>query len=478
MNRNNVIGNFMWRFLERCGAQGVTFVVSIVLARLLDPGVYGTVALVTVFTAILQVFVDSGFGNALIQKKNADDLDFSTVFYFNIFTCLCLYGMMFIAAPWIADFYDRPELVSMIRVLSLIVVISGVKNIQQAYVARNMLFRRFFFSTLGGTVGAAIVGIVMAYRGYEVWALVAQMLFNATVDTVILWFTVKWRPKLMFSFDRLKILFSFGWKLLASSLIDTVYNNLRQLIIGKLYTDDDLAHFNRGKQFPNFFVSNVITAIDSVLLPVMSVEQDDRTRVADMTRRAIKTSSFIVMPLMTGLAVCTEPLVTVLLTEKWLPCVPYMQLFCIAYVLNPIHTANLNALKAIGRSDVYLKLEVIKKILGLVTLAVAMPFGVMPIAYSVMAMTVISGVINALPNRKLLGYGYLVQLRDIAPPVVLSAVMGVIVYSVSLIGLHPALTLVIQIPLGIIVYFGGARLLHMESFGYILSMLKGLSKNK
>ena len=277
MSSTNVITNFFWRFLERCGAQGVTFIVSIVLARLLDPTVYGTVALVTIFTTIMQVFVDSGMGNALIQKKDADDLDFSSVFYFNMAMCSALYLIMFFAAPLIASFYRMPELTAIVRVLSFVVVISGVKNVQQAYVSRHLMFKRFFFSTLGGTIGAAVIGIAMAYLGFGVWALVAQMLFNAAVDTTILWITVKWRPKKMFSFQRLKSLFSYGWKLLASSLIDTVYNDLRQLIIGKKYSSGDLAYYNQGKKFPQLIVTNINTSIDSVLLPTMSKAQDEQS---------------------------------------------------------------------------------------------------------------------------------------------------------------------------------------------------------
>ena len=241
MDKNKTFVNLLWRFFERCGAQGVTFLVSIVLARILEPTVYGTVALVTVFTTIMQVFVDSGLGSALIQKKDADELDFSSVFYFNMAVCLALYGLMYLAAPLIAAFYEQPSLTAIVRVASLTLIISGVKNVQQAYVSRNMLFKRFFFSTLGGTVGAAFVGIWMAYRGFGVWALVAQNLFNQTLDTLILWITVEWRPKRMFSFERLRGLFSYGWKLLVSALLDTGYNDLLQLIIGKLYTSADLA---------------------------------------------------------------------------------------------------------------------------------------------------------------------------------------------------------------------------------------------
>lgn len=475
MNNRKVITNFLWRFLERCGAQGVTFIVSIVLARLLDPTVYGTVALVTVFTTIMQVFVDSGMGNALIQKKDADDLDFSSVFYFNILMCSLLYIGMFIAAPYIATFYKLPELTPIIRVLSLMLVISGVKNVQQAYVSRNMLFKRFFFATLGGTIGAAIVGITMAYLGFGVWALVAQMLFNAMVDTIILWITVKWRPKWMFSWLRLKGLFSYGWKLLVSSLLDTVYNDLRQLIIGKLYTADDLAFYNQGKKFPNLIVTNINTSIDSVLLPTMSKAQDSKDTVRAMTRRAIKTSTYIMMPLMVGLAVCAEPIVSLILTDKWLPCVPYLRIFCITYAFYPIHTANLNAIKAMGRSDLFLKLEIVKKAVGMVILLATMWFGVLAMAYSLLFTSLTSQIINSWPNRKLLNYSYPDQIRDMFPQIGLSVVMGAVVYCVTFAGLNDILTLVIQVPVGAIVYIVGSKLLHIDSFVYILSVIKGFS---
>ena len=257
MKSKNIVSNFIWRFAERCGAQLVSFVVSIVLARILAPEDYGTIALVTVFTAILQVFVDSGLGTALIQKKDADDLDFSSVFYFNFSICLVLYAVMFIVAPYIAIFYEDMTLTSVIRVLSLTIVISGVKGIQQAYVSRNMLFKRFFFSTIGGTIFSAFLGIGLAFSGCGVWALVAQQLSNTMIDTLILWITVKWKPKKEFSWKRLRTLFSYGWKLLVSSLLDTVYNNLRNLIIGKMYSSADLAYYNQGDKFPKIIVTNI-----------------------------------------------------------------------------------------------------------------------------------------------------------------------------------------------------------------------------
>lgn len=355
MGKINIISNFLWRLAERCGAQIVTLIVSIVLARILTPSDFGTVSLVMVFTTIMQVFVDSGLGTALIQKKEADDLDFSSVFYFNLVVCIVLYVFMFEIAPFIAEFYNDDSLVLIIRVISLTILISGVKGIQQAYVSRNMLFKRFFFATLGGTMFSAFLGIGMAYAGFGVWAIVAQQLSNTTMDTLILWVTVRWRPKKMFSWKRLKKLLSYGWKLLVSSLLDTIYNNLRNLIIGKIYTSVDLAYYNQGDKFPKVIVTNINTSIDSVLLPSMAEEQDNRERVKSMTRRAIKTSTYIMAPLMIGLLFCAEPIVKLILTEKWIPCVPYLRIFCCTYLFWPIHTANLNAIKAMGRSDLFLK---------------------------------------------------------------------------------------------------------------------------
>lgn len=468
----NVISNFIWRFAERCGAQLVTFIVSIVLARILAPEDYGTIALVTVFTTILQVFVDSGLGTALIQKKNADDLDFSSVFYFNFVVCLVLYAAMFMAAPVIAKFYGDVTLTPIIRVISLTIVISGVKGIQQAYVSKNMLFKRFFFSTIGGTIFSAFIGIGLSKAGYGVWALVAQQLSNATVDTVILWITVRWRPRKNFSWERLKGLLSFGWKLLVSSLLDTCYNNLRNLIIGKMYSPSDLAFYNQGDKFPKLIVTNINTSIDSVLLPTMSSAQDDRERVKNMTRRAIKTSTYVMAPLMMGLAFCATPIVKLVLTDKWLPCVPFLRIFCITYMFWPVHTANLNAINAMGRSDWFLRLEIIKKIMGMAILLSTMWFGVMAMAYSLLLSSVLSQIINSWPNRKLLGYGYLEQVRDFAPGILLAVAMGICVYLIGYISLPTIVTLGIQILAGATFYIGISAILKLEEFEYLLGMIK------
>lgn len=458
--KNIVLSNLLWRFAERSGAQIVSFIVSIVLARLLAPDTYGTVALVTVFTNILQVFVDSGLGTALIQKKDADDVDFSSVFYFNFSICLLLYVGMFIAAPHISAFYCDAELTPVIRVISLTVVISGVKNIQQAFVSRNMLFKKFFYATIGGTLFSAILGVVMAYAGFGVWALVIQQLSNTMIDTLILWLTVKWRPKKVFSWIRLRALLSFAWKMLASALLDTVYNNLRSLIIGRIYSSADLAYYNQGQKFPQVIVTNINTSIDSVLLPVMADEQDNTTRIKSMTRHAIQTSSFIMWPAMIGLSVCAKPLVSLLLTEKWLPCVPFLQLFCISYAFYPIHTANLNAIKAMGRSDVFLKLEVIKKVVGLLSIVISMPFGVFAMAIGLFITTPISAIINASPNRTLLHYTYREQLMDLLPYILLSFFTGACIYPIQYLPVSEWVILIIQIVTGVTMYIFGAKLLH------------------
>lgn len=478
MENKKVISNFIWRFAERCVAQFVTFIVSIVLARILMPEDYGTVALVTVFTNIMQVFVDSGLSTALIQKKDVDDLDFSSVFYFNFIVCIILYLVMFFSASLIASFYEKPELVSIVRVISFTIVISGVKGVQQSYVSRNMLFKRFFYATIGGTIFSALLGVTMAYAGFGVWAIVAQQLSNTAIDTLILWITVKWRPKLMFSWTRLKGLLSFGWKLLCSALLETVYNNLRDLLIGKIYSSADLAFYNQGDKFPKLIVTNINTSIDSVLLPVMSHEQDNPEKVKNMTRRSIMVSCYIMAPLMIGLACCAKNIVSLVLTDKWLPCVFFLQIFCITYLFWPIHTANLNAINAMGRSDLFLKLEIWKKIVGMVLLLSTMLLSVKAMAYSLLISTLTSMIINSWPNKKLLNYSFIEQIKDILPAIGIALFMGWIVSFVELLPLSLVLKLILQILAGAVIYIGFSAILKLESFEYLWNITKNYFKNK
>ena len=477
--KQSVITNFIWRLLERGGTYVMNFIVSIVLARLLEPSLYGSIALVTAITAILQVFVDSGMANSLIQKKDTDDLDYSSVFYFNLVFCLVLYLGLFLAAPLIGRIYHDASLVPVVRVLGMTIVVSGIKNVQQAYVAKTMQFRRFFFATLGGTIFSAVVGITLAYLGYGVWALVFQQLLNVTVNTVILWLTVGWKPKPMFSWQRLGSLISYGWKLLISQLLDTAYLKLYQFIIGLRYSTADLAYYNKGDQFPNLIMENVNASLDSVLLPVLSSEQDDRARVREMTRRAIRVSTYVLMPLMAGLAVCAEPLVRLLLTEKWLPCVPYMQLFCLYYAFWPLHTANLNAIKATGHSGIFLYLEIIKKVLETAVLLVTMRYGVMAIMLGLLLSGFASVIINAWPNRKLLDYSIPRQLKDTFPALALSLLMGAAILPVTWTGLSDLVKLLVMVPAGVGVYVGGSVLFKLESFHYIWEiLLKMLHRGK
>lgn len=476
-SNGKAISGLFWRMLERFGAQGIAFVVEIILAAMLTPEDYGLLAMVTVFIAISQVFVDSGMGNALIQKKDADDLDFSSVFYFNIFLCLVLYAVIFLLAPVIADFFDNDELVSIVRVLGIIVIVSSLKNIQQAYVTKKLMFKKFFFATTTGTIVAAALGIYLAYSGAGVWALVIQQLSNIVVGTLVLWFTVKWRPIKKFSLSRLKTLFSYGWKLLVSSLVDTVYTNLRQIIIGKKYSKADLGYYNRGRQFPSFIVTNINSSIDSVLLPVMSEVQNDISKVKEMTRRAIKISGFVIWPLMMGLLVVSDSLVNLLFGDKWTEAIKYLHIFCLIYAIEPIQTANLNAIKAVGRSDVFLVLEIIKKTVGICIIIITMQFGVYAIAVGMLIYAFVVSIINSWPNKKLLSYSYIDQVKDILPSVLLSFAMAIAVNPISLLEFGYLSKIILQAIIGGALYIGVAAMLKFDSLKFIISTIKDI-KNR
>lgn len=469
--KGKVVSGLIWKFGERISAQLVSTTVSIILARLLDPSHYGIVTLVLVFINLANVFVTSSFGNALIQKKEVDNVEFSSVFFFNIIVSLVLYVILFISAPLIAAFYDLPELTLVIRVFSIRIPVAAVNSIQQAYVSRHMLFKRFFWSTLLGTAISGIVGIALAYRGFGVWALVAQYLTNTCVDTLVLWVTVRWRPDFVFSWKRISSLISYGWKLLVSSLIATGYAELRSLVIGKVYSSSDLAYYNQGDKYPKLIVNNINVSISGVLFPAISQIQDDRERMKQMTRKAIQVSSFLMWPLMIGMAVVSEPFVRLLLTEKWLPCVPFIRVFCLTYGLWPIHTANLEAIKAMGRSDIFLKLEIVKKVVGLITLLLAMPYGPFAIALSVIVSDLLSAVINAFPNVRLLQYSYWEQMGDILPPLGLSCVMAVALIPISMMNLSDFWTILIQAALGGCIYLLLSVITKAPALGFILSML-------
>ena len=463
-----VATNWIWRFFERCSAQIVTFIVGIVLARILGPKAYETIALITIITAVLEVFVNSGFGNALIQKKDSDDLDFSSVFYFNMTLCVIIYLILFAASPLIAKFYDRPDLTKIIWVVGTIIIISGLKNILHAYVSKHLLFKKFFFSTLLGTLVSGGVGIALALSGAGVWALVAQVLLNPLIDTIVLFITVKWRPKKIFSWVRIKILFSFGWKLLVSGLLDTFTQKLSQLVIGKQNSEDpNISFYQKGESFPSLLTGAINASMDSVLLPVLSSAQDEKEKVKAMTKRAIKSSSFLVMPMMMGLGVCANQIVFILLGEAWLPTVPFLQIFCFVYAFYPIHTSNLNAIKSVGKSDIFLILEIIKDSVTIIAILICARFGVMAVAYAVLGGSVFSQFVNAFPNKKLINYGYFSQIFDILPTIILTICMGTIVYFIGYFFGNAFWVLAVQVSVGIMFYFLVAFVFKFESFEYI-----------
>lgn len=470
--KSKVLSSLVWKLLERGGTQGIQFVIQIILARLLTPEDYGVIAIIMIFIALANVFVQSGFSTALIQKKNADEEDFSSVFYLSFGIATILYAIFYFIAPLISDFYKNIELIKILRVLSLTLFLGAFNSIQNTVIAKNMDFKKQFLSSLIAGIISGLIGIFMAYKSFGVWALVYQQLSNQLIICLTLLVVVKWRPKLTFSFSKIKKLFVFGSKLLISSLLDALYMNITSLVIGKVYTPAMLGFYNRGNQFPQLIVSNFNGSIQAVMFPTLSAEQENRQRVKEIVRRSIVTSSYIIFPLMIGLVVIAESMVKLLLTDKWLPCVPYLRIFCLSYALWPIHTANLQAINALGRSDIFLKLEIIKKILGVIILIISLKYGVYAIAVGVLISGIISSFINGYPNKKLLNYGYLEQFRDIIPSLLISLAMGIIVYGLALLKVNNILIIAIQTFFGLIVYLLLSYLFKLECFLYIVKTIK------
>ena len=477
--KKTVISSLVWKFLERLGTQGIQFVVSIILARLLLPSDYGIITMIMVFTAIANSFIQSGFSTSLIQKKNSDELDFSSVFYTSFVIAIVCYIILFLASPLIADFYQMPQIKVILRVLALTLFFGAFNSVQNAKLSKDMKFKTLFFSSLGAIIVSGTTGITMAYLGFGAWALVGQQLANIIASTIILWFTSGWRPKIMFSLTRVKGLFSYGWKIMCSSLIDTFYQNLYNLVIGKFYNSATLGNYNKGEQFPKLIAVNIDGAIGSVMLPAYAREQERKDKVKKMVRRAIVTSSLILFPLMLGLAAIAEPLVKILLTDKWLGCVPFMQILCVVYALYPINTANLQAIKALGKSDYFLKLEIIKKILGITVLIITVPHGVYTMAIGQVIVTIISTMINAFPNRKLLNYNYFEQVKDILPNLLIAILMFIVVYPIKYLIDNTILLLTIQIIVGAIIYIALMNIFKVEAFNYLFDIIKKrFKKNK
>lgn len=478
ITRKKVISSLFWKLMERGGVQGIQFVISIILARLLTPDDYGIIALILVFIQIANVFIQTGFSTSLIQKTDSDDLDFSSVFYLGLFIALLLNVILFFLAPFIANFYKLPILTTIVRVLSITLFFGSFNSVQNAYVSKNMQFKNFFFSSMGAVLGSGIIGIICAYCGFGVWSLVIQQIVAGLLTTLILWFTVKWRPKFIFSFERVKKLFSFGWKLLSSALLETVFSNVYSLVIGKVYTSNQLGVFNRGQQFPQIIASNLDGSIQSVMLPTLSSKKDDKIEVKRVMRRSVSMSCYLLMPCMFGLAAVGKPLVNLLLTEKWESCVIFLQLACLSYSVWPIHTANLTAINALGRSDVFLKLEIIKKIISVLILVITIPFGITVMAIGQVVSGFICTFVNASPNKNLLNYSYIEQVKDLLPSFLASFVMGICVWSLNYLKINNALLLGLQIFCGMSIYLSISSVFELESFTYLVNVLKDYSKKK
>lgn len=465
--KTSVISSLFWKFLERGGVTGVQIIVQIILARLLLPEDYGVIALIVVFIVISQTFVESGLGTALIQKKDVTDVDYSSVFYLTLGGALVFYCILFLVSPLIATFYKQPLITPVLRVLGITLFFGAINSVQNAVIARNFQFRKLFISSLSAVLLSGLIGIAMAYTGYGVWALVGQHLTSIVALCIVMWFTVKWRPKILFSLTCIKELFSFGWKLLASGLISVTYNNLSSLIIGKIYPANMLGYYTKGQEFPHYLVSNINSSIQAVILPAYSKNQDNKPIVKHIMRRALVTSSFLIFPATAGLAATAEPLVKILLTEKWLICVPFIQIFCAVYALWPIHSVNLHAINALGRSDIFLKLEIVKKVVGLCVLAFTIPIGIYAMAMGMIVTGVIGTLINAYPNKKLLKYSFTEQWKDLMPALTLSLIMFSIVYIILFLDIPVWAMLILQILVGVSVYLGLAWLLKLESLTYV-----------
>ena len=484
MNSNNLknkaFSGMIWKFMERICAQVVSLIVSIVLARILMPDDYSIVSIVTIFFTFCNVFISGGLNTALIQKKDADVEDYSTVLHTSMFVALILYMVMFFLAPSIANLYSKQILIPVIRIMSLTFFINAFKSVLSAYTSSNLQFKKFFFSTIVGTIISAFVGIYMAINGYGAWALVAQQMTNSLLDTLILYLTTKYRIIFKVSFKKLKSLFSYGWKIFVSSIISVIYDQINPLIVGVKYTSKDLAYYSKGQSYPGLINSTISDTLQSVLFPIMSKVQDNKEMVLSVTRKYIKVASYVIFPMMIGLFSVSDIFVEVVLTEKLLPIVPYIQIFCFSYMLNIIQVGNLQAIKAIGRSDITLILEIVKKSFYLIIIILFVILSKNPIvlALSSIVCTVFATVVNTYPNRKLLGYKYKYQLNDLLPNLIISIIMGIVVYLIKYIQISKVLILILQVFIGIIVYILLSKFTKNENLYYLIDYVRSYFRKR
>ncbi|HIS17277.1 MAG TPA: lipopolysaccharide biosynthesis protein [Candidatus Coprovivens excrementavium] len=466
--KGKIVTGFFWKFGEQVSSQLVSFILSIILARLLTPNDYGVVALVNVFIILANVFVTSGFGTALIQKENSNEVDFSTIFYLSEAVSIIVYAIIFFLAPFIANFYKNSEMTLILRVFALQLPISAFNSIQQAYISKHIMFKKVFVSTTISAILSGLIGIFMAYSDFGVWALIGQYLSNTIIVSITLALQISWRPKLIFSWKAGKPLISFGWKILATSLLGEFFNQLRSLILGKVYTASDLAYYNRGLRFPELVSNNVNNTISGVLFPVLSKYGNDFDKVKTGLRRAIRMSTFILMPLLFGMMMTSKEIILLLLTKKWIAAVPYMQILCMSCIFDTVSNENIQALKSIGRSDALLKLEILKKPIYLFLLLLGIKISVMVMAETMVIYNVIAVLINMSPNRKFLNYSFIEQVQDILPAFLASSFMSVIVYLVGSFSLSIGISFIIKVVCGVLSYLLIAILFRMQALKEIM----------
>lgn len=469
---NSVVGGVIWKFAERIMNQGVAFLVSLVLARLLSPDDYGTIALVLVFINLADVFVNSGFATSLIQKKGADDTDFSTMFYCSLICSIVIYGIFFLCAPFIASFYKNPELTLIVRVFALRIPLSVYFAIQSAWASRNMQFRVFFFSGLFAQIISGALGIVMAFAGFGVWALIAQYFAGTIVNTLVLCFMVPWHPKRLFSFTRAKSLMKYGSKILAADFSGTFFNELRTLIVGQKYTKSDLAYYNKGQQLPQLIFNNLSSTIMAVLFPALANRSDNLESVKYMTRKSMQYLSYIILPVLLGMCAVMPSLIDFLYTSKWANCVFFGQIYCLDYAIATLSFVPFQALKAIGRSDIILRLEFIKKPVYVILLIIGVCFNVHAIAITMLIYETYGVMVNLVQMKKHLNYHFREIIKDQFPVFALAFSMAALVYLFSFLNLGTLPTLIIQAFVGVAFYIVGSYLFKVEGFDFILGLIK------
>ncbi len=470
--KRKTVSGVVWSSLERFSVQGIQFVIMIVMARILSPSDYGLIGMLTVFLAVSQSLIDSGFSQALIRKQDRTEVDNSTVFYFNFVVGLVLYLILFVTAPYIASFYNIPELTSVTRVISLSVFINSLVVVQRALLTSKIDFKTQAKASFIAALFSGTIGITMAYKGFGVWSLVAQQIIDSLINTLLLWFFSKWRPLKIFSWISFQELFSFGSKLLASGLLGTVYNNLYIMVIGKFFSASDLGYYTRAYQFSAFPSSNLTETLQRVTYPALCNLQDDNIRLAAVYRRMLRVFAFIIFPLLIGLAAVAKPLVLLLLTEKWSFTAVLLQVICFSMMWYPIHAINLNLLQVKGRSDLFLRLEIIKKCIGVLTLCITIPMGLISICIGSVFSSLIALALNTYYTGKLINVGFFRQMRDLYPILFYSLTMGGLVYYVIQFITSNALQLIVGIVLGIIYYLSISFLFKSKELKELLQIIK------